>query len=154
MRRKNPMSQSSADLTVQRDIVIEAPAEVVWRTITEPEHISKWFWPVELELRPGGRGAFSFKQDEHGGFVVETVDPPNTFSFRWAYPEGEAPRPGNSVLVEFSLTPETGTRTRLSVVETGVELLGWSDEDKANYVAEHRHGWQVHFERLAELVRG
>ena len=46
------------DLTIEREIVIDAPADVVWRTITEPEQIAQWFADrVELELRLLGEHA-------------------------------------------------------------------------------------------------
>ena len=32
------------DLTIEREIVIDAPADVVWRTITEPEQIAQHVW--------------------------------------------------------------------------------------------------------------
>jgi len=32
-----------AGLVIEREVVIEAPAEVVWRTITEPGQMSQWF---------------------------------------------------------------------------------------------------------------
>ena len=30
-------------LAIEREIMIEAPVKVVWRTITEPDQISQWF---------------------------------------------------------------------------------------------------------------
>ena len=30
-------------LVIEREILIEAPVEVVWRAITEPDQISQWF---------------------------------------------------------------------------------------------------------------
>jgi len=42
---------------------------------------------------------------------VEIVDPPTRFSFRWNHPRGEEPVAGNSMLVEFMLTPEGDERT-------------------------------------------
>ena len=48
---------------------------------------------------------------------------------------------GNSMLVEFTLTPEGDERTRLRVVESGHELLAWPDTDKERYADEHRDGW-------------
>jgi len=49
------------DFAIEREIFIEAPAEVVWHTITEPDQIEKWFADrVELDLGPGGAGTFVF----------------------------------------------------------------------------------------------
>ena len=41
-----------ADQHIEREVVIDAPADVVWRTITEPDQITRWFADkVELDLR-------------------------------------------------------------------------------------------------------
>ena len=90
-------------LTIEREVLIEAPVEVVWRTITEPDQITQWFADrVELVVKPGAQGYLGF--GEQGGPVaVEVVDPPTRFAFRWNHPHGEEPVVGNSVLVEFTL---------------------------------------------------
>ena len=141
------------DLTIEREILIEAPADVVWRTITEPEQVAQWFADrVELDARPGGDGILVFEDMANiAPVVVESVDPPHRFTFRWAHPDGEAPVPGNSVLVEFTLTAEGDERTRLRVAETGLDAMGWPDDDKARYADEHRQGWDLHLGRLVDL---
>jgi uncharacterized protein YndB with AHSA1/START domain len=141
-----------ADISIERDVEIDAPVDVVWRTVTEPDQIKQWFAPqVELELAPGGHGHMRF-DDEHGGpIVVETVDPPVRFSFRWNHPEGTQPVPGNSVLVEFTLTARGPERTHLKVVESGHELLAWSNGEKERYAKEHNGGWANFLGRLAAL---
>src|SRR3979411_2690844 len=91
-------------LMIDRDILIEAPAEVVGRPITEPAQMSQWFADrVDLVVEPGARGYMEFG-DQGGPVVVETVDPPTRFSFRWNHPPGEEPVAANSMLVEFPLT--------------------------------------------------
>jgi uncharacterized protein YndB with AHSA1/START domain len=82
---------------------------------------------------------------------VETVEPPRRCSFRWGQPEGEAPGPGNSVLVEFTLSAESNERTRFRVVETGLDAIGSPEEEKALYADDHRNGWATHLGRLGEL---
>jgi uncharacterized protein YndB with AHSA1/START domain len=145
-------------LRIEREILIEAPVDVVWHTITAPEQISQWFADrVELDATPGGRGTFVF--DNPGGtsltapLVVGAVDEPSRFSFRWGHPDGEEPGPGNSVLVEFTLAVEGTDRTRLRVVETGLEPLTWADSAKEQYAEEHRAGWAGFLDRLAGLLR-
>jgi uncharacterized protein YndB with AHSA1/START domain len=109
-------------LMIEQDVLIEAPTEVVWRVITEPSQMSQWFADkVDLVIEPGAHGYLGFG-DQGGPVVVETVDPPARFSFRWNYPSGEEPVVGNSILVEFTLTPEGDERTRLRVNESGHEL--------------------------------
>jgi uncharacterized protein YndB with AHSA1/START domain len=141
-----------ADVRIEREVVIGAPVDVVWRTITEPDQITQWFADrVELQLEPGGHGFMGF--DEHGGgpIVVEVVDPPVRFSFRWNHPAGAEPVPGNSVLVEFVLTAIEPESTHLRVIESGHELLAWTDSEKQRYAKEHNGGWADYLGRLAGL---
>jgi uncharacterized protein YndB with AHSA1/START domain len=59
---------------------------------------------------------------------------------------------GNSMLVEFTLTPEGDERTRLRVVESGHELLDWPDTEKQLYADEHQSGWGEYLDRLTVLL--
>ncbi|MFY9929992.1 MAG: SRPBCC domain-containing protein [Streptosporangiaceae bacterium] len=139
-------------LAIDRDILIEAPVEVVWHTITEPDQISQWFADqVDLVIEPGAHGYMKFG-DQGGPVVVETVDPPTRFAFRWNHPRGEEPVAGNSQLVEFTLTPEGDERTRLRVVESGHELRAWPEATKQRYADEHQDGWGEFLDRLAVLT--
>jgi uncharacterized protein YndB with AHSA1/START domain len=139
-------------LAIEREVVIEAPVEVVWRTITEPDQLSQWFADrVQLVVEPGAHGFMRFG-DQGGPVVVETVDPPTRFSFRWNYPSGQEPVAGNSMLVEFTLTPEGPERTRLRVVESGHELRDWPDAEKRRYADEHEDGWGEYLDNLVELL--
>jgi uncharacterized protein YndB with AHSA1/START domain len=141
-----------AGLLIERDVLIEAPADVVWRTITEPDQMSLWFADrVELVVEPGAHGYMHFG-DQGGPVVVETVDPSARFSFRWNYPVEEEPVAGNSVLVEFTLTPEGDERTRLTVTESGHELRDWPDAEKQRYADEHQEGWADFLNRLAGML--
>jgi uncharacterized protein YndB with AHSA1/START domain len=143
------------DFKIERDVEIEAPVDVVWRTITEPDQITRWFADqVELELKPGGRGYLGFDQQgkkEGTTIAVETVDRPNRFAFRWNRPQDADPDPTNSILVEFTLDARGPERTHLRVVETGVESVTWPDEEKQSYVDDHNGGWVQCFDRLAAL---
>lgn len=139
-------------LMIDRDVLIEAPVEVVWRTITEPGQMSQWFADrVELVVEPGAHGYMGFG-DQGGPVVVEAVEPPVRFSFRWNHPQQEEPGPGNSMLVEFTLTPEGDGRTRLRVSESGHELRDWPGEEKQRYADEHRSGWGDFLDSLARVV--
>jgi uncharacterized protein YndB with AHSA1/START domain len=106
---------------------------------------------VDLVVEPGAQGSMQFG-DQGGPVVVETVDPPNCFSFRWNYPREEEPVLGNSMLVEFTLTPEGDERTRLRVTESGQEQRDWPDPEKQRYADEHQEGWGEILDRLANLI--
>ncbi len=150
---------------IEREVLIEAPVEVVWRVVTEPEHIVRWFADVvEVDPRPGGLGVLTFENQASNRpavvpIVVQVVEPPRRFAFRWGFAPPPAPppvaetatEPGRSVLVEFTLTAEDG-RTRLRVVESGMLAMGWSDAALAEYEESHRKGWDTHLERLVDYA--
>ena len=141
---------TTTNYEIERDILIEAPVEVVWRTVTEPDQITQWFADkVDLVVEPGAHGYMGFG-DQGGPVVVETVDPPTRFSFRWNHPDGEEPTPTNSLLVEFTLTAE-GEHTRLRVTERALSSIDRPDIDKQKYADEHNHGWGDFLGKLAKL---
>lgn len=133
------------------EVLVEAPIDVVWRTVTEPEQICRWFAErVELDLRAGGSGLFVLHSDGSGQdfdvpLVVEVVEPPVRFAFRWGPPDA-------SLLVEFTLVAETPERTRLRVAEHGLDHTAWGDDEKQRYADDHRNGWARHTGRLADLL--
>lgn len=144
------------DLTIEREIVIDAPPDVVWRTITEPDQITQWFADeVDLEVRPAASGTFTFDDKANARRVtapilVEALDAPKRFAFRWSHDDGTTPDDTNSVLVEFTLVADGDERTRLRVTETGLHGVAWPEARKNAYVDDHRHGWEVHLGRLQQ----
>jgi uncharacterized protein YndB with AHSA1/START domain len=139
-------------LAIERDILIEAPADVVWRVVTEPEQMSQWFADtVDLVIEPGAHGYLTFG-DQGGPVVVTVVEPPARFAFLWNYPPGEEPAAGNSQLVEFTLVPEGPERTRLRVTESGHELRDWPPAEQQRYADEHREGWGDFLGQAAALA--
>ena len=142
---------------IEREIDIEAPIDVVWAVITEPEHINGWFTDaVEVDIRPGGEGHFRWDaNDKRGEHVVnlrvERLEPPHFFSFRWEYPDGAEPDETNAPLVEFSLEAR-GESTRLRLVESGLESIARSDEAKEKYFTEHTRGWMQIAEQLRDYA--
>jgi uncharacterized protein YndB with AHSA1/START domain len=140
---------------LEREILIEAPLEVVWAVVTEPEHINGWFGDsAEVDLRPGGRLVFGWEEQDHTvRGRVERVDPPRFFSFRWLRGSGTEVREDDSTLVEFSLST-VGDATRLAVVESGFRELSGSDEEKQKDADSHRDGWKQELDELREYVHG
>ena len=137
---------------IEREILIDAPVEVVWRVVTEPSQIRQWFTDqAEVELRVGGSGHLRFSSGDSYQLQIEAVEPPRRFAFRWVQPEGTPVRQGNSLLVEFTLHPEAGS-TRLRVVESGFDALDWSDEEKQKYAGDHTRGWTTIIGRLRDVA--
>jgi uncharacterized protein YndB with AHSA1/START domain len=137
---------------IEKDILIDAPVDVVWRVITEPDQIVRWFSDeAEVDLRPGGQGRLVFRGGDSYQLHVEAVEPPTRFAFRWVQPSLVA-RLDNSMLVEFTLEPE-GDGTRLRVVESGFDRVDWSNEEKARYAERHTEGWERLLGRLRDFAR-
>ena len=141
---------------IERVIEIDAPIDVVWTVITEPEHINRWFTDsAELDLRAGGEGRFAWdlkgSRQNVVNLRVERLDPPHFFSFRWDYPDGDDPTETNAPLVEFSLEARGGS-TRLRLVESGLEKIARSEKDRETYFAEHTSGWTQIAERLRDYA--
>ena len=139
---------------IEHDTVIQAPIERVWDLLTQPAHVAAWyaFDGAEIDLRPGGRLVFSWK--EHGAFHgrVERVEPPRVFAFRFVgHLPDVAPAPGNSTLVEFTLTCE-GQATRVRVLETGFDELSSPDEGGLGKAAISLEGWRGGLEALSKYA--
>jgi uncharacterized protein YndB with AHSA1/START domain len=133
---------------IKREIFINAPQNAVWAALTEPEHVARWFGDsAEVDLQPGGKVVFGWTEYGNHHAVVERVEPPSFFSYRWGHGAEVMPTAGNSTLVEFTLTP-AGSGTTLRVVETGFASLDGSDQERATAVRENTEGWAS---ELAEL---
>ena len=133
---------------IEKEIHIDAPVEVVWELVTQPEQIRQWFADeAEVDLRVGSKGRLAFKGRDSYQLQVEAVEPPRRFAFRWVRQPGLIVRNDNSLLVEFILQPEKGG-TRLKVVESGFDAIDWSDEDKERYIEDHSNGWPRILARL------
>jgi uncharacterized protein YndB with AHSA1/START domain len=138
---------------VEREILIEAPVDVVWRIVTEPDQIVQWFSDeAEFDLRPGGEGHLRFKGSDQYAIQVEAVEPPRRFAFRWAYAHDSRPRERSSMLVEFTLQQEAD-KTRVRVVESGFDKVDWSDDEMAKYADDHGTGWSHHLGRLRDFAK-
>jgi len=127
-----------SDYTIERDIEIEAPVEVVWRTITEPDLIRTWFSDLaDVDARPGAVGSLTFRADSDDpyvvGITVVAADRPHRFSYRWVYPPGERATETNSTLVTFTLVADGAERTRLRVVESGLDQMDMGDDEKQTF---------------------
>ena len=137
---------------IRRELVVDAPIETVWEALTTPEHLSQWFGDsAEIDLRPGGRARFGWSEfDAMAEAIVEVVEEPVRFSFRWEALTDTSVET-LSTLVEFNLEPE-GTSTRLSLVESGFADL---PEDKYEHrFSENSSGWKSELDDLVSYLSG
>jgi uncharacterized protein YndB with AHSA1/START domain len=139
--------------SIEREIYVEASPEVVFEVVSSPDHFKQW-WPddAHFEPTPGSTGEIVFGDCNAGGtvvpFTVVDVEPPRTFTFRWAHPADEAAAQGNSLMVTFALTP-SGDGTLLRMTETGFREMGWEAAVLEQQYQEHIAGWDFYLPRLA-----
>ena len=138
---------------IERETFIEAPVERVWEIVTEAEHLGRWFGDAgaSIDLRPGGAMTLSWEEHGTANAVVEAVEAPSRFAFRWAIEAGEGVTPGRSTLVEFVLASEANG-TRLRVAESGFSALDLSDTERAEKFDDNTEGWQIKVGDLADYV--
>jgi len=147
--------------SVEREILIAAGPEVVWRVITEPEQISRWFSDeAHIDARPGADGTLTWRPGGRGGarqvdlivpIRVVDAEPFRRFSFRWNHTEGVEPDRRNSALVEFSLLEEADG-TRLRVLESSIDAVTNDEESNTRYREDHARGWERHLGEMRDYV--
>lgn len=140
--------------TIERELLIDAPPEVVFTVISDPAHVCEW-WADDAQFAPGEPGWLGFGDLEADGkrvrFQVADAVPHRLFSFRWTHEEGVEPGPGNSNLVVFELEP-AGEGTRLVFRESGFDERGWPESKVRDVHADHTNGWDHYLARLASYA--
>jgi uncharacterized protein YndB with AHSA1/START domain len=141
--------------SIEREIRIDAPPEVVFEVVSDPAHVQQW-WPDEASYAavPGGTGQIVFIRDgERVPMAFQVVDavPHRLFSFRWTQPAGEPARTDNSFLVTFELEP-AGDGTLLRMTETGFRERGWEAAVLEEAYRDHSSGWDYYLPRLAPYI--
>jgi uncharacterized protein YndB with AHSA1/START domain len=82
--------------------IYQALATDVWDACTNPDRIPRWFLPITGDLRAGGR----YQLQGNAGGVIESCDPPKSFSATWEYG-------GEVTWIEVRVTAEPDGSTRL-----------------------------------------
>jgi uncharacterized protein YndB with AHSA1/START domain len=134
------------DLSITRTVHIQAHRAAVWAALTEAELVSEWFGDTaELDLAVGGTGVLGWDAWGNYRLVIEEIDEPRVFAWRWAREPDVDPAPGTSTLVRFTMEDAAGG-TSLTVLETG-----WNDlaGDVEAAMKGNEDGW---IEELDELV--
>jgi len=99
--------------TVERSVVVPAPAERVWEALTDSSLLSEWLAEdVELEPWEGGEVLCRYADGEERRGEVCLVEEAERLAFEW-HREGE-----RTSRVELILDP-VATGTRVTVIESG-----------------------------------
>jgi uncharacterized protein YndB with AHSA1/START domain len=145
--------------SIEREIHVDAPPEVVFEVVSRPEHIREWWYAdTDVEPTPGATGELVWRDgDDPRAHVtpmtVVVAEPPRLFSFRWTHPAGEKAVERNSLLVTFELVP-SGSGTWLRLTETGFRERGWEAAVLEQQYAEHVAGWDTYVPRIDAYAVG
>jgi uncharacterized protein YndB with AHSA1/START domain len=132
--------------TIERTIQLKSAVDRVWKAITDPMELSRWFGDAtELDLRPGGDGAFSW--ENHGRYAVrvEEVSAPNRIVWSWVHEPDVAFEDAPSTRVEWNLSAREDGGTTLYLKETGF----LTDQHQG----ENIQGWQAELSDLIEYLQ-
>lgn len=137
---------------IEKEILIDAPVDVVWRVVTQPEEMDRWFSEkADFEPAIGHDGRIRMSARTTYNIHVESVEPNKRFAFRWAHPDGETAGENNSMRVEFTFHKQ-GEATLLRVVESGFDTVDWPDDAKREYFDGHDSGWPGLLQRARDLL--
>ncbi|MGH8894824.1 MAG: SRPBCC family protein [Actinomycetes bacterium] len=142
------MSAQPAGLTLTLRWALDAPRNRVFRALTEPTELARWWGPhgfttlvTKLDLRVGGGYRFSMQPPDGDSFQLSgeflEIDPPRhlAYTFRW-----EEPTPDDRD-TDVALSLDTvANSTAVSLVQGT-----FATEER---LALHRAGWTDSFERL------
>jgi uncharacterized protein YndB with AHSA1/START domain len=145
------------DNQIQITRVFDAPRHLVWRTVTEPELIKRWWGgergsvdSVEVDLRVGGR--WRYVMTANGGFEVgfhgeyHEITAPERLVNTEAY-EGIPDADAHAALCTMTLTEKDG-RTYLELL---VEHVSQADRD-AHIDSGMEGGMQESYDKLEEVA--
>ncbi|MBO0790850.1 MAG: SRPBCC domain-containing protein [Ktedonobacteraceae bacterium] len=119
-------------VVIERSIVVAADREQVWRAITTPEYIAKWFEPIRFDRLAVGE-ALTFGWGGEGSIAI--VEPMERFGFRWQI---APPHPAQTLVVFALETVPEGIR--ITVTEQGFEAL--PDEVRETHFKNNTQGWE------------
>ena len=110
------------DISTQASVTIEAPADEVWKALTTPGLIKRWFFDVDTETdwQIGSpivhRGEYQGKPYEDAG-TIERLEPGRLLVHtHWSPTSGLPDRPENHQEVTWALSGTDGA-TELTVTE-------------------------------------
>ncbi|PWT77326.1 MAG: polyketide cyclase [Chloroflexi bacterium] len=126
MARDNDSKSLPEDQELVITRVFDAPRELVWKALTEPDRLAQWWGPAgfemlasRLDLRPGGVFHYSMRSSDGrvmwGKFVYRELAPPERMVFVNSFSDEE----GNVLRSPFSLTWPLEVLNTISLSESG-----------------------------------
>lgn len=152
---------------IEKQVLLRAPIERVWRAISDADQFGRWFGArFDGAFEAGARVAATIQGTEVDpevaqqqapyvgiafDILVDRVEPPRHFSFRWHPGADPDPQVGDEArtLVSFDLE-EVPEGTLLTIRETGFERI--SAERRAQVFEQNEGGWEAQATLVEKFV--
>lgn len=112
---------SKPDRRIDRSVTIQATVHALWHAISTADGLEAWLGgEVEVDRRPGRPILVRWPDRSTSRGLVERVDAPRRFVFRWRRLAGAGLNlaVGDPTRVEIRLTPAGERATRVDIVES------------------------------------
>ncbi len=160
------MTDTTAETSLVIDRLLEAPPEKVWRCLTEPELLRRWFAPhpveitdIALDLTPGGMFGITMEVPGHGTIneppgCVLLVVPLRRLVWTSALGPGFVPRRFGSGPMEFPMTADMTLSAEGDGTRYVATALHAMPEDTGKHAAMGFHaGWGTTAKQLNALAQ-
>lgn len=137
-------------IAVARRLWIDAPPERVWKALTDPVQIQRWFSPTtpwELTSLEVGGKLYAVGYESQAG-VIEIIDPPRQFGYRWTSEPPELPL---TTLTTYLLEVSKGG-TLVSLTETVSETL--PEDARQRRIEDTGKGYKMALKNLKAYLEG
>ncbi len=156
------MVKNADTRSIEVELEIDAPVDAVWKALTDPEELTRWF-PLEARVEPGPGGAIamSWGPEAQGESRIRIWEPGSRLETTWFEPTkafGETgdfhsktfrddPETARRLVVDYRLEGSTGA-TSLRMVHSGFGLDSrWDDEYEG-----HGRGWNFELRSLRNYL--
>lgn len=136
---------SEERISVEREVVIAAARETVWRLLVDPFEATRWMGlDAQFDLRVGGRYEVEVLPDLVTTGVFVEIEAPRRLVHTWGWERG-AVAPGSTV-VAYELFEHGEQQTRLRLCHYGLPSI--------ETAGSHSRGWAHYLPRLTAVAVG
>ncbi|ORW96196.1 vanillate O-demethylase oxidoreductase VanB [Mycobacterium sp. IEC1808] len=153
---------------IQKQVVLRAPLDRVWRAITDAEQFGRWFGvrfdgpfvagqPVAATIAPTTVDEeVAKRQEPHAGVTttweIVAIEPRRRFAYRWQPCAGEPDADdAPTTLVEFTLA-ETPDGVLLTITESGFDAIPAAR--RASAFEANSEGWAMQTDLVRRYLEG
>lgn len=134
--------------SLEAELTIDAPADAVWKALTDAEELMRWF-PFQAKVEPGAGGTIWMSWD--GSFEdsqpIQAWEPERRLVTGWPLPTPPGEKPAPPTVVEYRLEAR-GSSTRLRLVHSGFP----TGDDWDDIFESHRRGWSYELRSLRHYL--